>query len=116
MALSGIIKHTAGVVEFLRGTNLNKYSADAIFKLGLVQVCQGGGLFPYMSVLENLKQGAYSHRPTTIYQSQKMDEIYTYFPKLAERKKPESRFLSGGERQMLSHWPGLDGQSEAAHA
>jgi branched-chain amino acid transport system ATP-binding protein len=100
MALSGIIRHTAGEVDFL-GTNLNKYAADSIFKLGLIQVCQGGGLFPDMSVLENLKQGAYRSPATTNF-NQKLEEIYTYFPKLAERKSQRAGTLSGGERQMLA--------------
>lgn len=100
MALSGIVKHSAGEVEFL-GTNLNKHAADSIFKLGLIQVCQGGGLFPDMSVLENLKQGAY-RSPATTNINQKLEEVYSYFPKLAERKSQRAGTLSGGERQMLA--------------
>jgi branched-chain amino acid transport system ATP-binding protein len=67
----------------------------------MVQVPQDGGLFPEMTVLENLRQGAY-RSPAVKNIAQKLEEIYDYFPVLTQRKNQRVGTLSGGERQMLA--------------
>jgi len=67
----------------------------------MVQVPQDGGLFPEMTVLENLRQGAY-RSPAVRNMGQKLEEIYGYFPVLTQRKNQRVGTLSGGERQMLA--------------
>jgi branched-chain amino acid transport system ATP-binding protein len=100
MTLCGIIKQVSGTIEFL-GTSLGKLPPHHIFRLGIVQVSQGGGHFPEMTVLENLKQGAY-RSPNVKDMRQKLEEVYSYFPVLAQRRDQRAGTLSGGERQMLA--------------
>jgi len=100
MTLSGIIKQVSGSIEFL-GTNLGKLPPHRIFSLGIVQVLQERGIFPEMTVLENLKQGAY-RSPSAKIMKQKLQEIYSYFQVLAERESQKAGTLSGGEQQMLA--------------
>lgn len=100
MTLCGILKQTSGTIEFL-GTKLGKLPPHRIFKLGLVQVTQDGEIFNKMTVLENLKQGAY-RSPSVKSMKQKLEEIYTYFQVLAERSNQKAGTLSGGERRMLA--------------
>jgi branched-chain amino acid transport system ATP-binding protein len=100
MTLSGIIKQASGTIKFL-GTSLDKLPPHHIFGLGMVQVSQEGGHFPDMTVLENLRQGAY-RSPHVENMRQKLEEIYNHFPVLAQRKNQRAGTLSGGERQMLA--------------
>jgi branched-chain amino acid transport system ATP-binding protein len=100
MTLCGVIKPASGTIEFL-GTSIAKLPPHRIYSLGMVQVPQDGGLFPDMTVLENLKQGAY-RSPAVRDIRQGLEEIYVYFPVLAQRKSQRVSTLSGGERQMLA--------------
>ena len=100
MTLCGVIKQASGTIEFM-GTSLDKLPPHRIFSLGMVQVPQDGGLFPEMTVLENLRQGAY-RSPAVRNMGQKLEEIYGYFPVLTQRKNQRVGTLSGGERQMLA--------------
>jgi branched-chain amino acid transport system ATP-binding protein len=100
MTLCGVIKPASGTIEFL-GTSLDKLPPHRIFSLGMAQVPQDGGLFSDMTVLENLRQGAY-RSPAVKDMGQKLEEIYGYFPVLTQRKNQRVGTLSGGERQMLA--------------
>ena len=100
MAVSGIIKPTSGSIEFL-GTRIDKLPSHDIVSLGIIQVPQGGLIFPEMTVLENLELGAYRATDTQRME-QKLEEIYSHFEVLRERKKQGAGTLSGGERQMLA--------------
>ena len=68
---------------------------------GTVMVPEGGRLFPFMTVLENLQLGAY-HRVARERMAQTLDEVMTTFPILAERRDQLAGRLSGGERQMCA--------------
>jgi len=69
-------------------------------EMGITHVPEGGRLFPYLTVLENLKIGSYLPRARS--ESEKiLKEIYQLFPILDERKKQLADTMSGGERQML---------------
>jgi branched-chain amino acid transport system ATP-binding protein len=100
MAVSGIIKPTSGSIEFL-GTRIDKLPSHDIVSLGIIQVPQGGLIFPEMTVLENLELGAYRATDTQMMEK-KLEEIYSHFQVLRERKKQKAGTLSGGERQMLA--------------
>jgi branched-chain amino acid transport system ATP-binding protein len=99
MSICGILKPARGTIEFL-GTNIFRMAPHKIFKTGMVQVPQETGLFPEMTVLENLKQGAYRAHTADII-DEKLEEVYGHFPILAERHNQKAGTLSGGERQML---------------
>ena len=102
MTLSGIIRPTLGSIEFL-GKRIDKLPPHAIVNLGLAQVPQGKMLFPEMTVSENLDPGAYRAAHTGSKNTkQKLEEVYSYFQALKERKNKKASTLSGGEQQMLA--------------
>jgi branched-chain amino acid transport system ATP-binding protein len=100
ITLCGIMRPRSGSIE-LSGKSLGKLAPHRIFELGMVLVPQGRRLFSEMSVLENLKQGAY-RSPRVRNIGQKLDEVYAYFPVLLARKGQRAGTLSGGEQQMLA--------------
>lgn len=109
MAVSGMIKQTFGTIEFT-GTRIDKLLPHIIVRLGIVQVPQGRLLFPQMTVLENLEIGA---RQATDLKSksmeQRLEEVFSLFEVLGERRKQRAGTLSGGEQQMLAIARGLMG-------
>ena len=109
MAVSGIIKQTFGTIEFM-GTSIDKLPPHIIVRLGIVQVPQGRLLFPQMTVLDNLEIGA---RQATDIKSksleQRLEEVFSLFEVLGERRKQRAGTLSGGEQQMLAIARGLMG-------
>ncbi len=78
-----------------------KVSADKIVKMGIVQVPEGRQIFSELSVVENLKMGAYS-RPRGEDPQPDMDRVFGLFPRLGERMNQKGGSLSGGEQQMLA--------------
>ncbi len=78
-----------------------KISADKIVKMGIVQVPEGRQIFSELSVIENLKMGAYS-RPRGENPQPDIDRIFGLFPRLGERKDQKGGSLSGGEQQILA--------------
>lgn len=100
MTISGIIRQTSGTIEFL-GIRTDKVAAHALIRLGLVQVPQGRMLFPQMTVFENLEMGAYVARGAKDMK-ERLEEVYSFFKVLEERKRQKAGTLSGGEQQMLA--------------
>ncbi len=109
MAVSGMIKQTFGTIEFT-GRRIDKLLPHIIVRLGIVQVPQGRLLFPQMTVLENLEIGT---RQATDIKSksleQRLEEVFSLFKVLGERRKQRAGTLSGGEQQMLAIARGLMG-------
>lgn len=104
-ALSGLLPDRSGKVEF-RGQRIDHLPPHRIVGLGLSQIPEGGGIFPFMTVMENLKMGAFL--PFNWKRSpQTLDFIFQLFPDLKERKNQMAGTLSGGERQMLGIGKGL---------
>ena len=77
-----------------------------IVDLGLIHVRQGNILFPRMTILDNLRFGAY-RKNSWAKKRERIDRVFDLFPRLAERKNQLCRTLSGGERQMLAVGVGL---------
>ncbi|MFE3546166.1 ABC transporter ATP-binding protein [Nocardia sp. NPDC059177] len=101
-ALSGLLPLTSGRILF-QGKDITAMKAHDRVVEGLIQAPEGRGVFPGMTVLENLDMGCYG-RPfeqKTEYQ-QTLDWIFELFPRLAERRKQVGGTLSGGEQQMLA--------------
>jgi urea transport system ATP-binding protein len=107
-ALIGLIRITAGAIAFER-RNISQLPADKRAHLGIGYVPQGRGIFPGLTVEENLTMGelintgAKGKRKT-------LDLPYQYFPRLAERKRQKAGTLSGGEQSMLAIGRVLVGQ------
>ena len=106
----GIINYTIGQrrglgipgVEFYsKGQNLRKIANHKIVSLGMAQVPEGRRVFAEMTVLQNLKMGAYTRRDKAEIE-ETLQMIYKRFPRLEERKSQLAGTLSGGEQQMLA--------------
>ena len=97
--ISGLMPYK-GTITY-DGQQLGKISADKIVKMGIVQVPEGRQIFSELSVIENLKMGAYS-RPRGENPQPDIDRIFGLFPRLGERKDQKGGSLSGGEQQMLA--------------
>ncbi len=98
--IAGIIQPSKGRIAF-DGRPIGGTPAHDIVGQGLALVPEGGRLFPFMSVLENLELGAFNPASRTRMRTT-LDEVMTLFPILAERKTQLAGSLSGGERQMCA--------------
>jgi branched-chain amino acid transport system ATP-binding protein len=98
--ICGIVTPIFGDISF-QGQRIVGLSPHAIVKLGIVQVPEGRGIFGTLSVLENLKVGAYLQKSGEAIEKS-LDQVYKIFPVLKERKNQSGGSLSGGEQQMLA--------------
>lgn len=99
-AISGVRPIASGSIKFA-GEDISKLRADLRVRLGLCQAPEGRGIFPGMTVLENLDMGAYTRRDR-VGVAQDLARVLELFPRLAERCKQQGGTLSGGEQQMLA--------------
>jgi branched-chain amino acid transport system ATP-binding protein len=99
-ALTGLVKPSSGEVRF-ENALLNGLAPHDIVRLGIALVPEGRRLFPKMTVLENLKMGAYLQTRKADVAST-LEMIYQHFPILRERGRQRAGSLSGGEQQMLA--------------
>jgi len=99
-AVSGLLSITAGEVWF-RDKRIDGMASHSIVRLGIVQVPEHRRLFPYMSVLENVRIGAYLRKDRAGIKED-MEDIWQRFPILGERRNQQAATLSGGEQQMLA--------------
>ncbi|MDX1431742.1 MAG: ABC transporter ATP-binding protein [Gammaproteobacteria bacterium] len=98
-AISGFVAPTSGSIVF-DGAEITAMPAHRIFRLGVVQVSQSRDLFPDLSVEDNLRLGA-TVRNRRGAQEQ-LERVFRYFPRLSERRRQQTRTLSGGEQQMVA--------------
>jgi branched-chain amino acid transport system ATP-binding protein len=103
--LAGAVPATGGHV-LLGGTDLTTIPPHKVSALGLDLVPEGRKLFPFMTVEENLRLGAY-HKTARAVWRETLAEMYDMFPRLAERKNQNAGTLSGGEQQMCAIARGL---------
>jgi len=103
--LSGLIRSTSGEIWF-NGEKINTTAPSDIVKLGIVHVPQGRRLFPFLTVMSNLKMGA-SLRRDKANIKRDMDMVFEHFPILYERRNQKAGTLSGGEQQMAAIGRGL---------
>jgi len=99
--ISGILKPSAGVINF-EDKDIQSIAPHNRVLEGLCQAPEGRGIFPGMTVLENLEMGKYSRPDWKNELKEDLDRIYTLFPRLKERQSQAGGTLSGGEQQMLS--------------
>jgi branched-chain amino acid transport system ATP-binding protein len=99
-ALTGLVRPSSGTIEF-HGQSLVGLAPHQIIRLGIGHVPEGRRLFPKMSVMENLKMGAYLRQNRAEIEDT-LEMIYEHFPILKERTKQRAGSLSGGEQQMLA--------------
>ena len=99
-ALGGLIGKSAGSVVF-DGVDITTTPAHKLVSMGMAQVPEGRRIFQELTVLENLRMGYYIKKDKAEFQ-RKLEEMYSYFPILSERKNQIAGTLSGGEQQMLA--------------
>jgi branched-chain amino acid transport system ATP-binding protein len=104
-AMTGALRPRAGRVMF-DGDDVTALSAHTKAARGLVLVPEGRQLFSDMTVQENLEMGAFSDRARQYFDRQ-IDQVYTLFPRLKERRRQKAGTFSGGEQQMLAIARGL---------
>jgi branched-chain amino acid transport system ATP-binding protein len=97
--ISGLIRPAAGTIEF-EGKSIVRRAPHKIVALGLSQVPEGRAILKRMTVLDNLRMGAYTRSDPGI--GRDIDTVFERFPALAERRHKLAGTLSGGEQQMLA--------------
>ena len=99
--ISGLRKVSSGQILF-DGRDISKVPAHERVELGISQAPEGRGIFPGMTVLENLEMGKFHRRDRRHEMKEDLDKIYALFPRLKERTAQAGGTLSGGEQQMLA--------------
>lgn len=108
-AVSGLHRPIGGRVAF-RGEDIQTVSADQIARRGLVLVPEGRQVFPELTVVQNIRLGAYGRPPTDL--DAQVERMLDRFPRLRERAGQRAGLLSGGEQQMLAIARGLVARPE----
>ena len=109
---STLLKSICGMVDSKQGRisykdqDIIKFPSDRIVNLGITYIAESRELFPYMSVMENLKLGAYSKNARS-HEKENLEKVFSLFPRLAQRKKQYASTMSGGEAKMLAIARGL---------
>ncbi|HEX3012091.1 MAG TPA: ABC transporter ATP-binding protein [Syntrophomonadaceae bacterium] len=98
--ISGLLRPKNGSVSF-KDADITRVAPEKIVGLGISQVPEGRRVFPSMTVFENLELGAYLRKDKKAIDDD-MENVFTRFPRLKERRKQSAGTLSGGEQQMLA--------------
>ena len=104
-AISGLVPATKGSI-IVDGVDITKIPAHRVIRHGVTLVPEGRKLFPFLTVEENLKLGAY-HKSARAQSSETLAEVYDLFPRMTERRTQLAGLLSGGEQQMCAIGRGL---------
>jgi len=99
-AVSGLHAISRGTIRFA-GEDIGKLRADERVRKGMCLAPEGRGIFPGMTVLENLDMGAYTRKDHAAVAAD-LKRVFGLFPRLEERKRQPAGTLSGGEQQMLA--------------
>ena len=91
---------TKGSIEY-RGQRVDRLNPSALVRQGIIQVMEGRHPFGHLTCEENLLTGAYTRHDGRTAMQRDLDMVYTYFPRLAERRHAKAGYVSGGEQQMM---------------
>jgi branched-chain amino acid transport system ATP-binding protein len=109
---STLLKSICGLVDKVTGTisyqekPISGMATENIVNLGLIYIAENRELFPHLTVMENLKLGAYS-KNARAHEKQNLEWVFDLFPRLVERRKQFASTMSGGEARMLAVARGL---------
>jgi branched-chain amino acid transport system ATP-binding protein len=109
---STLLKSICGLVDKIQGrityrsADINGLATEHIVNLGLIYIAENRELFPHMTVLENLKLGAYT-KNARAHEKKNLEWVFDLFPRLVDRKKQLASTMSGGEARMLAVARGL---------
>jgi len=105
-AISNLLKSERGEVTkgsiVYRGDRVQDMAPADLVKKGVIQVMEGRHCFEHLTVEENLLTGAYTRRDGKGAVSSDLEMVYSYFPRLKERRKSQAGYTSGGEQQMVA--------------
>ncbi len=92
---------TKGTVSY-QGQEIQELNPAALVKRGVIQVMEGRHCFEHLTIEENLLTGAYTRRDGRAEIERDLEMVYSYFPRLKERRKSQAGYTSGGEQQMCA--------------
>ena len=92
---------TKGSIEY-RGERVDRLLPHELVRRGCIQVMEGRHCFAHLTIEENLLTGAFTRRDGRAAISRDLDMVYSYFPRLKERRKTQAGYTSGGEQQMCA--------------
>jgi len=105
-AISNLLRAERGDVTkgqiLFRGQRIDRLNPSALVKLGICQVMEGRHCFQHLTVEENLLTGAYTRGALGGGVREDLEKVYSYFPRLKERRLSQSGYTSGGEQQMTA--------------
>ena len=104
-AICGLAGKVNGEVIY-QGQNIKGIAAQKLVNMGINYIAENRELFPYMSVMDNLKLGAYAKNART-KEKENLEKVFSLFPRLVDRKKQLASTMSGGEARMLAIARGL---------
>ena len=104
-AICGLAARVEGRIHY-QGREIQGLAAEKIVNLGITYIAENRELFPDMTVLENLKLGAYS-RNARPHEKDNLERVFSLFPRLKDRRKQFASTMSGGEARMLAVARGL---------
>ncbi|HBV54659.1 MAG TPA: ABC transporter ATP-binding protein, partial [Rhodobacteraceae bacterium] len=105
-AISGLLASergdiTKGKISY-RGNSISAMNPSDLVKMGVIQVMEGRHCFEHLTVEENLLTGAYTRTDGRGAVEADLEMVYTYFPRLKERRRSQAGYTSGGEQQMVA--------------
>ena len=92
---------TKGTIKY-RGQSVADLDPATLVRKGVIQVMEGRHCFEHLTVEENLLTGSFTRKASRAELNQNLEKVYTYFPRLAERRKSQAGYTSGGEQQMTA--------------
>ncbi len=105
-AVSSLVRAERGRIEGgeirFRGESIADADAAGLVRRGIVQVLEGRRCFPHLTVEENILSGGFVHRPSRRALAADLERVYTWFPRLKERRRQAAGLNSGGEQQMIA--------------
>ena len=104
-SICGLVDKKDGKITY-QNRDINGLVTEKLVDLGVIYISENRELFPYMTVLENLKLGAYT-KNARAHEKKNLERVFALFPRLVERQKQIASTMSGGEARMLAVARGL---------
>jgi branched-chain amino acid transport system ATP-binding protein len=104
-SICGLVEKVGGLIRF-EGEPITGLGSEKLVDMGITYIAENRELFPQMSVMENLKLGAYS-RSARPFEKENLEKVFALFPRLRDRRSQPAATMSGGEARMLAIARGL---------
>jgi branched-chain amino acid transport system ATP-binding protein len=104
-SICGLVEKVTGLMEY-ESENITGMGSEKLVNMGITYIAENRELFPQMTVLENLKLGAYS-RSARAFEKDNLEKVFDLFPRLRDRQSQPAATMSGGEARMLAIARGL---------